>query len=161
MSLDDAWHNSPLSVLAPRDGTLSLYAVQQPVMEGAQSVTMTVSALSPSGDPASGASITATLHIWGDSWTSQAWQTVADTNGRATIVIPLPAWTLFYSDPGLYLDLKATWADSQGSGAAAVELGPSYYPASGVAEVVAPVLGYSRGGTPTEGWHNPPAHSHT
>jgi hypothetical protein len=136
-----AAHDFPLVVAASPLDTLSVYIL--PSAEGAYTstaITRTVSVLGPSGDPAAGAVVTATLAIRGDSWTSSPLTAVTGDDGRATFVVPMPSWLASYNDPGLYLQVSAESGSLHGSDTLYLDFMPQQSALSGLTQLVSPGL---------------------
>jgi len=120
-----ATHDFPLAVVASPQDTLSVYIVPSAdATYTSTAITRTVSVLGPSGEPAVGVLVTATLAIRGDSWTSRPVTSVTGDDGRATFVVPMPDWLASYNDPGLYLQVDAQSGSSQGSDKSYLDLMP-------------------------------------
>ncbi|HYP20791.1 MAG TPA: Ig-like domain-containing protein [Chloroflexia bacterium] len=137
-----AQHSFPVQVVEPRNGTLSVFIA--PAREYTSpvglAITRTVSVLGDGGRAAHGATITATLGIEGDSWTSEPVSATVDANGRASFSLPLPGWTALYNEPGLYLNVEAALNDNSGSGRQYLDFAPENTPRIELPQLVAPLM---------------------
>ncbi|HEY0072283.1 MAG TPA: Ig-like domain-containing protein [Chloroflexia bacterium] len=132
----------PLQVAQPRTETLSVYIApaQEYTSPTGLAITRTVSVLAAGGQTANGATITATLGIEGDSWTSEPVSATIDANGRATFTLPLPAWTARFNEPGLYLKVEAELDGNTGSGRQYLDFAPDDTPRIVLPQLVAPLM---------------------
>lgn len=135
----------PLRVAQPRNDALSVFIApsREYTSPVGLAITRTVSVLAAGGRPASGATLTATLGIEGDSWTSEPVSARADRNGLATFTLPLPGWTALYNEPGLYLSVKAGLDGSEGSGKQYLDFAPENTPRIELPQLVAPLMDFA------------------
>jgi hypothetical protein len=130
-----------LPVVASPHDTLSVYIVPSAdIAYTSTTMTRTVSVLGPSGEPATGATVTARLAIRGDNWTSQPVTSVTGDDGRATLVVTMPAWLASYNDPGLYLGVEAQSGTLSGSDRSYLDLMGQQPALSGQTQLVSPDL---------------------
>ncbi len=136
-----AWRDFPLAIISPPDDTLSVYIVpQQRRANNTRVLTETVSVLGPSGEPAANANLTATLRISGDAWVSAPVYATTRGDGSAAVTVYLPEWSALYNDPGMYLDVQASWHDHAGSRHIPLDLIPLSLLLSGTDSLVSPSL---------------------
>jgi hypothetical protein len=131
----------PLYVKQPKSDTLSVYIVPgAPEDATPRVITRTVSILGPNGGAASGAPLTMTLGIMGDSWMSKPVTATTNSEGKATVVMTLPAWVASYNDPGLYLAATATFNGMAGSDSQYLDLTSVGAALAGIRQLVSPAL---------------------
>ena len=142
----------PLNVEALPNDDLSVYIVPGSDMQSAQTSTLTrtVSIIGPGGAPAVGAVISATLRIRGDNWTSRAVKAITDAQGRASVTLPLPAWTANYNEPGIYLHVEAVAQERHGSATSYLDMTSTRSALAGVRQLVSPSLGVAVIAPPSE-----------
>lgn len=137
----NAQRSFPLEVAPAPNSSLSVYI--EPAQEYTASksllITRTLSVLGEGGAPGAGVVVTATLGIQGDTWTSEPVTATADSDGRALVTLPVPAWITAYNDPGLYLDVTADLADQAGGSRQYLEFAPMFAQA-GLPQIVAPSM---------------------
>ena len=122
-AIGPSWHDFPLTVREPRNDTLSVYvAPTAETSADGTTLTYTVSVLGPHGEPAQGGTLTATLGIFGDRWSSEPLFVQTDADGRASVVITLPGWGALYRDPDIYLHVRASWGDFSGDASAPLDI---------------------------------------
>ncbi len=139
--LGDSQRDFPVQVEAAPTDTLGVYiAPDLSEAAGAPAITRTVSVLGPRGEPSEGALITATLRILGDSWASQPVTATTGSDGRATIVSPLPTWSADYNDPGLYLNVEAALGEKVGTTSTYLDFTLPHAALSGARQLVSPAL---------------------
>ncbi|MBF6613990.1 MAG: Ig-like domain-containing protein [Chloroflexi bacterium] len=131
----------PLQVTPLSTDTLSVYLAPGPATwDGSTSITRTVSVLGANGEPASGALLTATLGIDGDSWASTPVVATTDSNGRASISLALPAWASAYNEPGLYIRVESAAPGLHGSASQFLDLTSIRSAQLGTRQLVSPGL---------------------
>ncbi|HKP53691.1 MAG TPA: Ig-like domain-containing protein [Chloroflexia bacterium] len=131
----------PLNVKQPKSDTLSVYIVPgAPEDETARVITRTVSVLGPNGAAASGAALTMTLGITGDSWVSEPVTATTNSEGKAIVAITLPAWIASYNEPSLYLEAVSTMKGMSGSDGQYLDLTSVGVARAGMRQMVSPAL---------------------
>jgi hypothetical protein len=127
----------PLYVKSRKNDTLSVYIVPAPPEDV---ITRTVSVLGPGGVLASGANLTVTLGITGDVWASEPVTATTNADGKAVVVLPLPAWVASYNDPGLYIKATANLKDLSGSDSHYLDLTSMGVARAAMRQLVSPAL---------------------
>lgn len=137
-----AQRSFPLQVTASRDDTLSVYIApaQEYTSPVGLAITRTVSVLADDGIAASGATITATLGIEGDSWTSGPVTATVGRDGRVTFTLPLPSWVSLFNEPGLYLAVEAELNGKRGSDRQYLDFSPDNTPRLELPQLVSPLM---------------------